>query len=105
LVVIDKYTKYYHLITLAYPFKASDVAQLFLDNVYKLHGLPSKLITDRDRIFTSSFWQELMKMLGVQLNFSSAYHPQTDGQTEQLNQCIECYLMCMVFEKPKDLIK
>jgi Integrase core domain len=56
LVVIDKYTKYYHLLTLAHHFKATEVAQLFLDNVYKLHGLPSHIITDRDPLFTSIFW-------------------------------------------------
>jgi Integrase core domain/Chromo (CHRromatin Organisation MOdifier) domain len=105
LVIIDKFTKYCHLIPLSHPFKAIDVAQYFLDNIYKLHGLPSKIITDRDPLFTSNFWKELMKRLEVQLNFSTAYHPQTDGQTERLNQCIEAYLRCMVFQKPKDWIK
>jgi HKD family nuclease len=82
LAVIDKFTKYCHLISLSHPFKAVDVAQQFLDNIYKLHGLPSKIITDRDPLFTSKVWKELMKMLEVQLNFSMAYHPQTDRQTE-----------------------
>jgi Integrase core domain len=84
-VVIDKYIKYYHLIALTHPFKAKEVAQEFLDCIYKLNVLPSKLITDRDPLFTSHFWQELMHRLGVQLNFSIAYHPQMDGQTEKLN--------------------
>jgi RNase H-like domain found in reverse transcriptase/Integrase zinc binding domain/Integrase core domain/Reverse transcriptase (RNA-dependent DNA polymerase) len=89
LVVIDKFTKYCHLITLTHPFKAKDVAQEYLDAVYKLHGMPSKIITDRDPLFTSNFWQEIMHRLGVTLHFSTAYHPQTDGQSERLNQCIE----------------
>jgi transposase InsO family protein len=102
LVVIDKLTKYCHLIPLSHPFKASEVAQVFLDSIYKLHGLPKAIVTDRDPIFTSHFWQELMMKLGITLNFSTAYHPQTDGQTERLNQCVECYLRCMVFEKPRE---
>jgi RNase H-like domain found in reverse transcriptase/Reverse transcriptase (RNA-dependent DNA polymerase)/Integrase zinc binding domain/Retroviral aspartyl protease/Integrase core domain/Retrotransposon gag protein/Chromo (CHRromatin Organisation MOdifier) domain len=102
LVVVDRFTKYCHLITLSHPFKAADVSQKFLDSIYKLHGLPSKIITDRDPLFTSNFWKELMKRIGVELNYSTAYHPQTDGQTERLNQCIEAYLRCMVFQKPKE---
>jgi Integrase zinc binding domain/RNase H-like domain found in reverse transcriptase/Integrase core domain len=105
LVVIDKFTKYYHLITLAHPFKASDVAQLFLDSIYRLHGLLMKIITDRDPVFTSVFWKEIMGKLGIKLNFSTAYHPQTDGQSERLNQCIENYLRCMVFQTPKTWAK
>jgi IS30 family transposase len=97
LVVIDKFTKYYHLLALAHPFKASTVADLFLNIVYKLHGLPHKIIIDRDPLFTSHFWRDLMNKLGIKLNFSTAYHPQTDGQSEKLNQCIESYLRCMVF--------
>jgi transposase InsO family protein len=75
---------------------------VFLDTVYKLHGLPQVIVTDRDPLFTSIFWQELIKKLGITLNFSTAYHPQTDGQTERLNQYLECYLRCMIFEKPKE---
>jgi Integrase core domain len=81
MVVIDKFTKYYHLIALTHPFSASTVAEHFLNNMQKLHGLPSKIITDRDPIFISSFWRELMGKLGIKLNFTTAYHPQTDGQS------------------------
>ncbi|GJW60516.1 putative mitochondrial protein [Tanacetum coccineum] len=70
-------------------------AQLFLDNIYKLHGLPSSIISDRDKIFMSLFWQSLFKLLQVQLKMSTAYHPQIDGQTEVVNKCLECYLRCM----------
>jgi Integrase core domain len=79
LVVIDKFTKYGHIIPLSYPFKAPIVAQVFLDQVYRLYGLPTQIITDRDPIFTSTFWQTLMNSLSVQLNFTTAYHPQSDG--------------------------
>jgi transposase InsO family protein len=105
MVIIDKFTKYCHLITLSHPFKVVEIAQVFLDQVYRLHGLPAKIITDRDPLFTSNFWQKLMRLLRVKLNFSTAYHPQTDGQTERLNQCIECYLRCMIFQRPKEWAK
>ncbi|GJY59027.1 retrotransposon-related protein [Tanacetum coccineum] len=80
----------------------SQVAQLFLDNVYKLHGLPSNIVSDRDKVFLSNFWKSLFKMLKVQLRMSTAYHPQTDGQSEVVNKCLECYLRCMTGEKPKE---
>jgi hypothetical protein len=84
-VVVDKFSKYNHFIPLAHPFTAFSVAQLYMTELYKLHGMPMALISDRDRIFTSELWQWLFKIAGVQLQISSAYHPQTDGQTEHVN--------------------
>lgn len=101
LTVVDKLTKYAHFISLSHPFKAREVATEFLNTVYKLHGLPKGIITDRDPILTSNFGKELMEKLGIQLKLSTAYHPQTDGQSERVNQCIETYLRCMVFQQPK----
>ncbi|XP_058000738.1 uncharacterized protein LOC131178812 [Hevea brasiliensis] len=68
------------------------IAQLFLDNVFKLHGVPQITVSGRDRIFTSNFCQELFKKMGVNLAFSSVYHPQSDGQNERVNQRLEGYL-------------
>ena len=81
LVVVDKYSKFAHFIPLCHPFTAFSVAKAFMDHVYKLHGMPTSLISDRDRVFTSNLWKELFCLAGVQLPMSSAYHPQTDGQT------------------------
>lgn len=74
-VVVDKYSKYAHFVPLCHPFQATGVAKLFMDDVYKLHGLPSTIISDHNRIFTSKFWQSLFKLVGTSLYMSSAYHP------------------------------
>jgi transposase InsO family protein len=101
LVVVDKFSKYSHFIALSHPFTALSVDQLYMTYVYKLHGMPLALISDRDRIFTSALWQALFKLAGVQLQMSSAYHPQTDGKTERVNQCMETFLRCFVNASPK----
>ena len=79
MVVIDKFTKYVHFVPLSHHFTALQVSQLYMNHIYKLHGLPHAIISDRDRIFTSSVWQQLFKLSDTQLCMSSSYHPQTDG--------------------------
>lgn len=85
LVAIDKFSKYAHFIPLKHPYIAAHIAQVYVDYVYKLHGLPLKIISDRDKVFTSKFWQMLFKLTDTELNMSSARHPETDGQIERLN--------------------
>lgn len=79
LVVVDKFSKFSHFIPLRHPFTAATVAQVFMDSINRLHGLPNTIISDRDHIFTSNLWQSLFKAAGSELRLSSAYHPQTDG--------------------------
>jgi hypothetical protein len=101
LVVVDKFSKYSHFKPLLHPYSAAIVTQVFLDNVYKLHGMPTAIVSNRDRVFTSKFWQELFKLANVTLKISSPYHPQTDGQSEWVNQCLETFLHCFVHACPK----
>lgn len=85
LVVVDKFSKYAHFLPLSHPFTALKVAMLYMENVFKLHGLPEAIVSDRDKVFTSNLWQELFRLAGTELRMSSAYHPQSDGQTERVN--------------------
>ena len=77
------------------------VAEKFVEEIVKLHGLPKSIISDRDPIFISLFWREFFKMSGTKLHMSSAYHPQTDGQSEVVNRCVEQYLCCFVSQQPR----
>jgi hypothetical protein len=97
---VDRFTKYDHFFPVKHPYSAASIAQLFLDNIVKLHGVPKSIVLDRDKVFTSSFWTELFKLLQTDLKFSSTYHPQSDGQTERVNQCLEMYLCCAVQVAP-----
>ena len=68
--------------------------------VFKLHGMPSSIVSDRDPVFTSKFWSELLRLQGVTLAMSSTYHPQSDGQTEVVNKSLEHYLRAFAVNKP-----
>ncbi|GJX34500.1 putative mitochondrial protein [Tanacetum coccineum] len=102
LEVVDRLSKYAHYMALSHLYTASSVEQVFLDTIYRLHRLPDSIVSDRDTVFLSLFWKSLFKMLKVDLKMSTAYHPQTDRQTEVVNKCVECYLRCMTGERPKE---
>jgi hypothetical protein len=105
MVIVDRLTKYAHFCALSHPFKASTVATAFMETVQKLHGSPKIIVSDRDPIFTGHFWTELFSCLGTQLAHSSSYHPQSDGQTEIVNKCLEGYLRCFVSDKQAQWFK
>jgi hypothetical protein len=81
MVVVDRLTKYSHFIALSHPYNVQTVAQLFIDHIVKLHGVPTAIVSDRDAIFMSDLWKAIFSSLKVSLQYSSAHHPQTDGQT------------------------
>ena len=81
------------------------MAATFRTNTVKLHGVPKSIISDRDKIFTSNFWQHLFKMKGTTLAMSLAYHPQSNGQSEVVNKILEMYLRCFTFQNPKGWYK
>lgn len=72
-VVVDKFTKYAHFVALKHPYSAASLAKLFIDNIYELHGLPLSIISDRDRVFTSTLWRELFKLAKVNLATLGSY--------------------------------
>jgi hypothetical protein len=99
-VVVDMFSKYAHFIPLAHPYTELTVAQLYFNHIYKLHGLPEASISNRDRVFTGHLWQELFKLSDTKFLMNSSYHPQTYGQTECVNQCLESFLRCDVDSYP-----
>lgn len=96
LVVIDRLTKQRHLIPTRDSSNAEDLARLYIRHVAKLHGLPRTIISDRGTTFTSRFWKSLCACWGITLKYSTAFHPQTDGQTEKANAVMEQYLRSFI---------
>ena len=102
-VVIDRFTKMAHFLPLEKEKKtAADLAVVFAKEVWKHHGLPTDIVSDRDSRFTSETWREFLRSSGIRPRMSTAFHPQTDGQTERLNQTIEAYLRAFVSKEQND---
>ena len=92
LVFIDRMTKMSHFVPCVKSTSAPDFAKLFVSHIVRLHGLPDSIVSDRGSIFTSRFWSTLASTLKIDPRKSTAFHPQTDGQTERMNQTLETYL-------------
>jgi hypothetical protein len=95
-VVVDRLTKMAHFMPCNKTVTSEETARLFMDNIYKYHGLPDDIISDRGSQFTSKFWQSLFKILKVKIKLPSAYHPQTHEQTERVNKILKQYLRCTI---------
>lgn len=100
MVVLDKLSKSAHFIPVQSTYRVVQIAHVFMQNIFKRHGLPKAIISEPDVKFTLVFWKTLFEELGTQLNFIMAYHPQTDGQTEQVNQMVEDMLRAYVMQQP-----
>jgi len=101
LTVVDRFSKYAHFIALGHPYTAASVARAFFDGVVHLHGFPTSIVSDRDPVFTGNVWRDLFKMAGVTLRMSTAFHPQTDGQSEVVDKVIAMYLRCVTGDRPR----
>jgi hypothetical protein len=92
LTVVDRFSKHAHFIALGHPYTATSVAHAFFDDIVCLHGFLSSIISDRDPVFTGHVWRDLFKMVGITLHMSTAFHLQTNGQSEVVNKVIAMYL-------------
>ena len=102
-VFIDKLSQAAHFIPIKLTYKAVNIADIFLKEIFRLHGIPNVIISYRDVKFTRKFWRYLFSGLETQLKFSTAYHPQMDGRTERVNQIVEYMLRMYVMNKPTKL--
>jgi transposase InsO family protein len=91
-VVVDRFSKMAHFIPLGEPATAENLAKVFVREIWRLHGLPTSIIGNRDSCFTSDFWKGVLTRLGIRPRMSTSFRPQTDGQTEKVNQSVELYV-------------
>ncbi|CAA0831250.1 Uncharacterized mitochondrial protein AtMg00860, partial [Striga hermonthica] len=98
-VIVDRLTKSAHFLPVRTTMKASDYAELFVKDIVKLHGVPVEIVSDRDAKFTSQFWRTLHRAMGTRLEFSSVFHPQTDGQSERVIQYLKDILRVVVLDR------
>ena len=97
-VIVDRFTKTAHFLPISIHFSPDKLAEIYIKEIVRLHGTPKNIISDRDPRFTSNFWKALHEALGTKLRFSTAYHPQTDGQTERTIQTLEDMLRACVLD-------
>ncbi|KAF1318367.1 Pol protein, partial [Globisporangium splendens] len=101
-VFVDRLSKMVHVAPVRKHVTAQETACLFLEHVFRYHGLPESIVSDRDPRFTAAFWRELFRLLGTDLAMSTADHPETDGQTERVNRVVEDILRSIAVDHPRD---
>jgi transposase InsO family protein len=100
-VIVDRLTKTAHFIVVHTTYSVQDYAELYIDQIVRLYGIPKTIISDRGTQFVARFWEQLHESLGTKLIRSSSYHPQTDGQTERVNQIVEDMLRASILHCDK----
>ena len=105
MVIVDKLTKYSILIPFKETYRADQLGFILLDRLIRDHGIPRTITSDRDKLFTSNYWKTLIGCIGTKLKMSTAYHPETDGQTERTNQTLEAYLRYYVHLKQNNWVQ
>jgi transposase InsO family protein len=98
-VVVDTLMKSSHFIHVRMTYQAPQIDRVFISEIVRLHGVPKKIISDRELVFTGQFWTSFQEALGTQLKFSTTYHPETDGKTERMNQTLEDMLCMYVMDQ------
>ena len=97
-VIVDRLTKSTHFLTIRWGISLERLAELYMNEIVRLHGVPVSIVSDRDPRFTLRFWGSLQKALGTKLHMSTAFHPHTDGQSERTMQTLEEMLRACVIE-------
>ena len=101
MVVMDKLSNYYHFMPTTSTCKAIDIANISMKEIFRLHSMPKEIVSDRDTKFTSKFWKSLIDGFETKMLFNTACHPQTDEQTERVNQIVEDMIRMHVMHQPK----
>ena len=104
-VIVDKLTKYAEFIPFREDYTTQDLAFILLDRLIRYHGIPKSITSDRDKLFKSKYWGTLLSLLGTKRKLSTSHHPQTDGQTERINQVLETYLRHYVNNRQDNWVK
>ncbi|KAG4182432.1 hypothetical protein ERO13_A09G043001v2 [Gossypium hirsutum] len=97
-VIVDRLTKSTHYVSIRIDYLLDKLAEFYVSQIVRLHGVPISIVLDRDLRFTSRFWKKLQDALGAKLYFSTAFHLQTDGQSERIIQILEDMLRCCILE-------
>ena len=100
LTVVDRFSKMTHFIALPKLHSAKETAQIMMQNIFRFHGFPMDIVSDRGPQFISRFWREFCRLICATASLTSGYHPEANGQTERLNQQLETGLRCLVSQNP-----